>query len=124
MSSQRNCTARALDLPSSQSSQVTKVYVIPRRATRPQIQPTTFSEILSEANKRIILLQIKRHSFIRNEDICKLIPASISPCTISQMLKESGYGHWKAQKRPGLTGEAAKLCYEWVYMHRDWAYEQ
>lgn len=81
-------------------------------------------EILSQSDKRFILLQIKRDPFIRTEDICKLLPTSISPRTVSRMLKESGYGHWKAQKRPRLTEEAAKLRYEWACIHKDWTYEQ
>lgn len=81
-------------------------------------------ELLSETDKRYILLQIKRDPFIRTEDICKLLQTSISPRTVARMPKESGYGHWKAQKRLQLTEKAAKLRYEWAYRHRDWTYDQ
>ena len=60
-------------------------------------------EILSGADKRYILLQIKRDPFIKTEDICKLLGMPLSTRTIARMLKESGYGHWRAQKRPQVT---------------------
>ncbi|OJJ88494.1 uncharacterized protein ASPGLDRAFT_42071 [Aspergillus glaucus CBS 516.65] len=81
-------------------------------------------DILSDAGKQYILLQIKRDPFIRTEDICKLLGMPISTRTVARMLKESGYGHWRAQKRPQLTEEIAKLRYEWAYMRKDWTYEQ
>ena len=43
----------------------------------------------------------------------------ISTRTIARMLQESGYGHWRAQKRPQLTEEIARLRYEWAYMRKD-----
>ena len=66
--------------------------------------------ILSDADKRYILLQIKRDPFIKTEDICELLGISISARTIARMLKESGYGHWRAQKKPRLTEQIAKLA--------------
>ena len=80
-------------------------------------------EILSDADKRYILLQIKRDPFIKTEDICKLLGKPISTRTIARMLEESGYDHWRAQKRPQLTEETAELRYEWAYMRKDWTYE-
>jgi transposase len=57
-------------------------------------------EILSDTDKRYILSQIKRDPFIKAEDICKLLDKPVSAHTVARMLKESGYGHWRAQKRP------------------------
>ena len=81
-------------------------------------------EILSDADKRYILLQIKRGPFIETEDICNLLGKPISTRTIARMIKESGYEHWRAQKRPQLTEETAKLRYEWAHVRKDWTYEQ
>ncbi|EYE97295.1 uncharacterized protein EURHEDRAFT_328088 [Aspergillus ruber CBS 135680] len=47
-------------------------------------------EILSDADKRYILLQIKRGPFIKTEDICNLLGKPISTRTIARMLEESG----------------------------------
>ena len=80
-------------------------------------------EILSDADKQYILLQVKRDPFIRTEDICKLLGMPISTRNIARMLKESGYGHWRAQNRPQLTEKIAKLRYEWAYVRKDWTYE-
>lgn len=46
--------------------------------------------ILSDADKRYILLQIKRDPSIKTEDICELLGMSISARTVARMLKESG----------------------------------
>ena len=40
-------------------------------------------EVLSEADKQYILLQIEHNPFIRTEDICKLLQTSISPRTVA-----------------------------------------
>jgi transposase len=69
-------------------------------------------EVLSDADKRCILLQIKRDPFIKTEEICKLHGKPVSARTVARMLKESGYDYWRAQKRPQLTEEIAKLRYQ------------
>ena len=50
-------------------------------------------EILSDADKQYILLQIKRDPFIKTEDICNLLGMPISTRTIAHMLEETGYCH-------------------------------
>src|SRR5699024_6614007 len=57
-------------------------------------------EILSDADKRYILLQIKRDPFIKTEDICKSLGMPISTHTIARMLKRIWVCHWRAQKMP------------------------
>ena len=39
------------------------------------------------------------------EDICKSLDKPVSVYTVAHVLKKTGYGHWKAQKRPHLNEE-------------------
>ena len=71
-------------------------------------------EIFSNVDKRYYFTNQagSLYHIIKTEDIRKLLGMPISTRTVARMLKESGYGHWRAQKRPQLTEELAKLCHE------------
>lgn len=47
-------------------------------------------EILSDADKHYILLQVKRDPSIKPEDICGSLGRPITARTVARMLKESG----------------------------------
>jgi hypothetical protein len=54
------------------------------------------------------------------------LPISLSHRTLYNIIHESGYGKWKAQKRPKLTDEVAKKRLVWAlhcksYTEADWA---
>ena len=51
------------------------------------------SEILPEADKRYNLFLVRGDSFIKIEDICKLLDNLVFTDTVAHTLKSSGYGH-------------------------------
>jgi transposase len=78
----------------------------------------------TERDKRHIIQLIKRDPFINYQDIRERTGLNISSTTFLTILKESGYGHWRAKKRPKLTKEHAKLRLEWAKNHKDWTYTE
>ena len=78
----------------------------------------------SERDERHILLLIKRDPFITYQSIRERTGLNLSSRTFLTILKKSGYGHWRAKKRPKLTKEHAKLRLEWAKLHKDWTYTE
>lgn len=78
----------------------------------------------TERDKRHIIQIIKRDPFITYQEIREQSGINLSSPTFLTILKESGYGHWRAKKRPKLTKEHAKLRLEWAKKHKDWTYEE
>lgn len=48
----------------------------------------------------------------------------MSDDTLLRLVKRSGFGHWKAKKRPYLKPKVAKLCLGWALETRNWMLEQ
>jgi transposase len=78
----------------------------------------------TERDKRHIIQLIKRDPFITYQAIRERTGLNVSSTTFLTILKESGYGHWRAKKRPKLTKEHAKLRLEWAKRHKDWTYTE
>jgi transposase len=78
----------------------------------------------TERDKRHIIQLIKRDPFITYQAIRERTGLNVSSTTFLTILKESGYGHWRAKKRPKLTKEHAKLRLEWAKKHKDWTYTE
>ena len=53
----------------------------------------------TERDKRYILTIIKCDPFITYQEICEQTGLRLSAPTFRTILKESGYGHWRAQKK-------------------------
>lgn len=81
-------------------------------------------KIINDTAKRAIIRHIKKNPFLSYEELINTLQLSISRRTLYTVLNESGYGKWKAQKRPKLTPEAAKCRYDWALKHKDWTYDQ
>lgn len=79
--------------------------------------------IPSEDNKSLILRLITRDPFILYSEIREQSGLTVSDDTLLRMLKSSGYGHWKARKRPYLKPEVAALRLTWALEHRNWTWE-
>ncbi|KAF4222390.1 hypothetical protein CNMCM5878_005672 [Aspergillus fumigatiaffinis] len=79
---------------------------------------------LSNRDERSILRAIRTDPFISYKDIREKTGVSVSDTTIRRCLKKSGYGHWRAKKRPQLTKEAAKLRLEWAKARENWGVEE
>jgi hypothetical protein len=78
----------------------------------------------TERDKRHIIQLIKRDPFIKYEDIRERTGLNLSSTTFLSILQDSGYGHWRAKKRPKLTKEHAKLRLEWAKNHKDWTFTE
>jgi len=81
-------------------------------------------QVLSTSDKRFLWILIKRNPFIRYREINERLRSSLSRTTLLKMIKESGYGHWKARKRPRLQEEHARKRLAWARVHRNWTVEQ
>jgi transposase len=79
---------------------------------------------LSSRDERSILRAIRTDPFISYKDIREKTGVSVSDTTIRKCLKKSGYGHWRAKKRPQLTMEAAKARLEWAKARENWGVEE
>ncbi|THC88491.1 hypothetical protein EYZ11_012060 [Aspergillus tanneri] len=85
-------------------------------------RPKTYTD----RDKRLVIRLIQKDPFITYADVQKTLNLTISRNTLYRIIKESGYGKWRAQKRPRLTPEVAKLRYNWAmeyksYTDKDWA---
>jgi hypothetical protein len=54
------------------------------------------SRAASEGDKRHVLIKIKRNSLITYSELHNATRIDIPPSTFLHILKESGYGHWRA----------------------------
>lgn len=79
---------------------------------------------VSERDKRHILMRIKADPFITYRELRDATDLNISASTFLRILKESGYGHWRARKRPRLTAEHARLRYAWAKAHKNWFWDE
>jgi transposase len=79
---------------------------------------------LSPRDIRRIITEIKKDPFLSYQDIRARTGVNVSNTTFKKYLKESGYGHWKAAKRPQLKEEHAALRLQWAEAHKDWSYEE
>lgn len=78
----------------------------------------------TERDRRHIIRIIRRDPFITYPALRLRAGLDISSTTFLKILKESGYGHWRAKKRPKLTEEHAKLRLEWAKKHKDWTFTE
>jgi hypothetical protein len=69
-------------------------------------------------------MEIKKDPFLTFQDIRMRTGINVSTTTFKNYLKKSGYGHWKAAKRPQLKEEHAALRLAWAEAHKDWSYEE
>jgi transposase len=107
-------------------SQTTVQYTLQQEATR--IEGTTLARsgrppILSEDDKVSIFNIIKRDPFIGYEDIRDQSGFNVCNKTFLRMLKASGYGHYKAKRRPHLNTRVAKLRLDWALARQNWTLE-
>lgn len=65
--------------------------------------------ILSENDRAIIIQLIRNDPFILYKEIRERSGLTASDDTLLRMIKSSGYGHWKAKKRPYLKPEYTAL---------------
>jgi hypothetical protein len=79
--------------------------------------------VLSESDKHLIFRLIKRDPFIAYNDIREQTGITASNDTLLRMVKASGYGHWRARKRPYLKADAIAQRLAWALERRDWTYE-
>jgi transposase len=105
-------------------SQIGRELEIPRSAVRTTLQRdpqridgkscarTGGPKSYTERDSRHILTIIKRNPFVTYRTIREQTGLDVSRRTFLRILKESGYGHWRAQKRPKLTDEHAKIRLE------------
>ncbi|KAJ5561463.1 hypothetical protein N7461_000224 [Penicillium sp. DV-2018c] len=77
----------------------------------------------SEGGKRLILRLIRRDPFIVYREIGEQSGLTASDDTLLRLVKSSGYGHWKARKRPLLTPEVAVLRLQWALVHLNWTWD-
>jgi transposase len=68
--------------------------------------------ILTQRASQHILRIIRTDPFVSYSGIRLQTGLTISDSTILRHLKESGYGHYRAKKRPRLTEETARIRYE------------
>jgi hypothetical protein len=73
----------------------------------------------SNSWKRIKRL-IRSDPFISYQEIRKRNHTNALRTTIFRILKESGYGHYRAQTRPRLKEEHAEKRLAWALAHRNW----
>ncbi|KAJ9196306.1 hypothetical protein DTO164E3_6362 [Paecilomyces variotii] len=81
-------------------------------------------EALSPRDKRRVFIEIKRDPFITYDAIRANTGLNYSNTTLLKYVKQSGYGHWKAKKRPYLKPEHAKKRYEWAKAHKNWGWDE
>lgn len=80
---------------------------------------------LTEGDKEFIHILVKQKPYITIGEIYQVFDKPISTDTVSRMLKESGYTHAKA-----WIGTVIKwvnkptYAIQWVFVHKNWAYEQ
>ena len=67
----------------------------------------------SAQDKRKVLI-IKQDLFISYRDLQIMSGLALSRKTFYRILKASGYGKWRAKKRPRLTKKSAKIQYAWA----------
>ena len=67
---------------------------------------------ISARSRALILRLIKTNPFITYGDIPLQARLNVHNSTILRMLKESGYGHWRAKERPQLLERQAKIRLE------------
>lgn len=79
---------------------------------------------LSETAKRAIIRLIKKNPFITYQEVSETLQLSICRRTLFSVINESGYGNWKAQKRPLLTPKVAQRRYEWALKYKNWGYRE
>jgi transposase len=68
----------------------------------------------TERDSRHILTIIKADPFVTYSTIRERTGLEVSRFTFLRIIQESGYGHWKAQKRPKLEKEHAQKRLEWA----------
>jgi hypothetical protein len=69
-------------------------------------------------------MEIKKDPFLTFQDIRVRTGINVLTTTFKNYLKKSGYGHWKAAKRPQLKEEYAALRLAWAEAYKDWSYEE
>lgn len=85
------------------------------RSERPLIQSTT--------GQRHVLTLIKRNPFITFNEIRRSVGVALSDATIRRTFEKSGYGHWKAGKRPRLDEQKSKVRLDFALKYRDWTWD-
>jgi hypothetical protein len=100
------------DLQIPRSTVNNTIEQIPRQNNGKSIPRPGRPKSYTERDKRHILLLIKADPFIKYQDIRQRIGLNLSLYTFLLILKNSGYGHWRAKKQPKLTKEHAKLQLE------------
>jgi transposase len=78
----------------------------------------------TKRDERHIITIIKRNPFVTYQSIREQTGLLLSSATFLRILKNSGYGHWRAKQRPKLTEEHAKKRLEWAQKHSDWTYTE
>jgi hypothetical protein len=114
--------SRVLDIPKS-SVQYT-IELSPQRLNGASISRSGRPRIINERTKAHILRLIRQNPFILYGEIRAQIPLAPSNSTILRMLKESGYGHWRAKCRPKILEQHANIRYNWCMERRNWSTER
>ena len=78
----------------------------------------------TERDMRHILTIIKRNPFVTYREIRERTGLELSSATLLTIVNKSGYGHWRAKKRPRLLEEHAKMRLEWAKKHQNWTYTE
>ena len=99
------------------------IHLASRRAHQSSKPRSGRPKTVSDTTKQAIIRSIKKDPFASYSEIIEPLGLSICHRTLYTIIQGSGFGKWKAQKRPKLTQEIAKLRYDWALKHEDWTYD-
>lgn len=114
--------ARDLQIPRSTVHDT--IRLDPQRDNGESLPRSGRPKTLSPADERYILILIKRDPFITYREIRDRTRFNVSDRTLARIIQQSGYGHWRAQKRPRLNAVLAKKRLEWALARKDWTYDE
>ena len=114
--------AATLNIPPS--TVYSTIYLASKRSQQTSQPRSGRPKILSNNDKRSIIRHIQKNPFSTYQEVINTLHLSICRRTLYTIINETGYGKWKAQKRPKLTPEIAKCRYNWALKYKDWSYEE
>jgi transposase len=78
---------------------------------------------LNARTMTLIIRIIRQNPFICYREIRDQIPVPVSDRILLRTIKESGYGHKRAKRRPKLLKKHATARLEWCLEREDWTVE-